>query len=518
MANVRYSGGRSATLGTKTIDENGVYNASSDELDGYSEVTVDVPQPSGSISLTYNANGTYSDVDVENYEKANIQVDVPVPAVQTQEKEVFAQTSQVTVLPDSGKYLSRVIVQPQRNLNTYTPVADTSNNDMGIINNYRYVNTQGMITPTGTKEVEYTTNGTHTEDIKNYENIDIEINVPVTGDLGSKTIIANGTYQALDDNLDGYDEVTVNVPQNATLGVKNITANGDYYASADSLDGYSRVSVSVSGATLQANKNVTATTSQQIVQPDQGYDGLEQVTVNPQVHTDTYTPTADTAANDMGANNNYRYVNTSGMHITNMLVPSNTPPTYFNGGAHLTASGNGYAITGYTDIMPSNASPVRLNSANVYRTMSSGYAIQYYNDETPSDIDPPIITTGNIFRATSNGYFYETQQSGGGSVEPDLVEEYVNVTNNSTKTITVSQMPKYITYFYTYYSSNKGGMFLTLDVANNKAYRYGYWSNAFHNEDYTSGYSSYITSVSASSVTIKNAYGPAGNIAIGIYY
>lgn len=441
MANVRYSGGRSATLGTKTIDENGVYNASSDELDGYSEVTVDVPQPSGAISLTYNANGTYSDVDVENYETANIQVDVPVPAVQTQEKEVFAQTSQVTVLPDSGKYLSRVIVQPQRNLNTYTPVADTSNNDMGIINNYRYVNTQGMITPTGTKEVEYTTNGTHTEDIKNYENIDIEINVPVSGDLGSKTIIANGTYQALDDNLDGYDEVTVNVPQNATLGVKNITANGDYYASADSLDGYSRVSVAVpgGGSTLQANKTVTATTSQQIVQPDEGYDGLEQVTVNPQEHTATYTPAADTAANDMGAQNNYRYVNTSGMHITNMLVPSNTPPTYFNSGAHLTATGNGYAITGYTDIMPSNSSPVRLNSANVYRAQSSGYAIQYYNDETPSDIDPPIITTGNIIRATANGYFYETQQSGGnfatGSVE--------NSTSATTK-VTLGFQPKYV--------------------------------------------------------------------------
>lgn len=439
MANVRYSGGRSATLGTKTIDENGVYNASSDELDGYSEVTVDVPQPSGSISLSYNANGTYSDVDVEDYEKANIQIDVPIPAVQTQEKEVFAKTNQVVVLPDSGKYLSKVIVQPQRNLNTYTPVADKSDNDMGIINNYRYVNTQGMITPSGTKEVEYTTNGTHTEDIKNYENIDIEVNVPVTGNLGSKTIIENGTYQALDDNLDGYDEVTVNVPQNATLGVKNITANGDYYASADSLDGFSRVSVNVSGGNLQNNKTVTATTSQQIVDPDPGYDGLEQVTVNPQVHTDTYTPAANTAANDMGANNNYRYVNTSGMHITNMLVPSNTPPTYFNSGAHLTAAGNGYAITGYTDIMPSNASPVRLNSANVYRTMSSGYAIQYYNDETPSDIDPPIITTGNIIKATANGYLYATQQSGG-----NVATGTFTASTSGTTTVSIGFEPKYL--------------------------------------------------------------------------
>ena len=415
MANVRYTGGRAATLGTKTIDQNGVYDASLDGLDGFSAVNVEVPQPSGSISLTYNANGTYSDVDVENYEKANIQVDVPVPAVQTQETEVFAQTNQVTVLPDSGKYLSRVIVQPQRNLNTYTPVPDTSNNDMGMINNYRYVNTQGMITPTGTKEVEYTTNGTHTEDIKNYENIDIEVNVPVTGDLGSKTIIANGTYQALDDNLDGYDEVTVNVPQNATLGVKNITANGDYYASADSLDGFSRVSVAVpgGGSTLQTNKTVTATTSQQIVQPDVGYDGLQQVTVNPQEHTATYTPAEDTAANDMGVNNNYRYVDTSSLFLCNNITPRNNPPTYFNSGEHLTPTANGYAITDYTGIMPSNYSPVRLNEDTVYVARTNGYAIQSYSDETPSDSTPPAISSGSIIKATANGYLYATQQSGG---------------------------------------------------------------------------------------------------------
>lgn len=418
MANVRYSSCRSATLGTKTIDENGVYNASSDELDGYSEVTVDVPQPSGAISLTYNANGTYSDVDVENYEKANIQVDVPVPAIQTQEKEVFAQTNQVTVLPDSGKYLSRVIVQPQRNLNTYTPVADTSNNDMGIINNYRYVNTQGMITPTGTKEVEYTTNGTHTEDIKNYENIDIEINVPFTGDLGSKTIIANGTYQALDDNLDGYDEVTVNVPQNATLGVKNITANGDYYASADSLDGYSRVSVDVpgGGSTLQANKTVTATTSQQIVQPDQGYDGLEQVTVNPQVHTETYTPAANTAANDMGAQNNYRYVDTSGM-----VTP--------------------------TSITPSNTTPVALTSGTAVTPTANGYAINSYITAAPSDIPPTLIEAGDIIKASGSGYFYQ-------SIHPEVVMGSLSTTTGTDYEINCGFEPKKI-FIYAYDNANK---------------------------------------------------------------
>lgn len=36
-------GGGSATLINKTIDANGVYNASSDNADGYKKVTVELP-------------------------------------------------------------------------------------------------------------------------------------------------------------------------------------------------------------------------------------------------------------------------------------------------------------------------------------------------------------------------------------------------------------------------------------------------------------------------------------------
>lgn len=334
MANVRYMGGPTATLGTKNITENGTYNASSDDLDGYSQVNVDVPEPEGSVSLSYTQNGLYENVDVEQYATADITVNVPTVVTPTQQKEVIATTNQLNVTPDGGYLLDRVIVDPQRHLNTYTPAENVSNNDMGIIHNYRYVNTSGMIQPTGTLEVEIDSNGEYTEDVTGKANVSITVDVPISGTLGSKSIIANGTYTALDDDVDGYSEVNVNVPQNATLGIKTVTTNGNYYATADGYDGFSRVDVSVPGATLQANKNVTATTSQQIVTPDQGYDGLEQVTVNPQVHTQTYTPAQNTAANDMGAQNNYRYVNTSGM-----ITPS--------GNKSITANGTGIDVSAY---------------------------------------------------------------------------------------------------------------------------------------------------------------------------
>lgn len=67
------------------------------------------------------------------------------------------------------------------------------------------------------------------------------------GAEGTKTITQNGTYNAIDDSLDGYSTVTVNVSGGSTLGTKTITQNGIYNASSDNYDGYSQVTVNVSG-------------------------------------------------------------------------------------------------------------------------------------------------------------------------------------------------------------------------------------------------------------------------------
>ena len=59
----------------------------------------------------------------------------------------------------------------------------------------------------------------------------------------AKSITANGTYNAADDNADGYNPVTVNVQ--LKLAEKNIIKNGTYKAVDDDLDGYSVVYVNV---------------------------------------------------------------------------------------------------------------------------------------------------------------------------------------------------------------------------------------------------------------------------------
>ena len=62
--------------------------------------------------------------------------------------------------------------------------------------------------------------------------------------LTEKTVTANGTYNAEDDNADGYSSVDVEVPA-SVLTTKTVTANGTYNASSDNADGYSVVTVNV---------------------------------------------------------------------------------------------------------------------------------------------------------------------------------------------------------------------------------------------------------------------------------
>ena len=51
-------GGSEPELDTKTITANGTYTASDDELDGYSEVAVNVPTPVKTATGTFTGNGT----------------------------------------------------------------------------------------------------------------------------------------------------------------------------------------------------------------------------------------------------------------------------------------------------------------------------------------------------------------------------------------------------------------------------------------------------------------------------
>lgn len=143
-------------------------------------------------------------------------------------------------------------------------------------------------------------------------------------------------------------------------------------------------------------KTVTATTSTQNVTPDSG-KVLSKVTINPQNHTSTYSPTNRAAALDMGANNNYRYVNTNG-------VPNSNSGTY-------TFAAND---TGGTKDLGETNTYRYVNAQNVYNkgkadagNVLSEYTLvksEYYSPKTVSSDcnigDYVIITGGNARNIT----------------------------------------------------------------------------------------------------------------------
>ena len=76
-----------------------------------------------------------------------------------------------------------------------------------------------------------TQNGSYSEQGVVYDVVNVAL------PLDTKTITQNGTYDASDDDLEGYSSVNVNLP----LATKSITANGNYKASDDNLEGYTEV-------------------------------------------------------------------------------------------------------------------------------------------------------------------------------------------------------------------------------------------------------------------------------------
>ena len=96
-----------ADTGEKTITENGTYNASDENLDGYSRVIVNVPAPlpllqSKSVTPTETEQNITAD---DGYDGL---LDVTVSPIETEEKTV---TSNGVVTPTEGKYLKQVIVE-----------------------------------------------------------------------------------------------------------------------------------------------------------------------------------------------------------------------------------------------------------------------------------------------------------------------------------------------------------------------------------------------------------------------
>lgn len=112
------------------------------------------------------------------------------------------------------------------------------------------------------------------------ENLDgfSEVAVQVKPKVTTLNVTQNGTYKAKKDKVDGYSEVSVEVSTGGNLITKDISENGTYNASDDNADGYSSVSVNVSGGGSLITKNITKNGTYNA--SDDGASGYSSVTVN----------------------------------------------------------------------------------------------------------------------------------------------------------------------------------------------------------------------------------------------
>lgn len=163
-----------ATLDAKTVTENGTYPASEDNLDGYSSVTVNVPEPDiEPKSITQNGTYNAEDDHLDGYSSVTVNV-----TKATLGSKTINQNGTYSASSDGVDGYSQVVVE------TPTPTVDS-----------KIITANGIYVASD-------------DDLAGYSAVNV--NVP-GATLVSKTITENGTYNASYDQADGYSSVEVNV-------------------------------------------------------------------------------------------------------------------------------------------------------------------------------------------------------------------------------------------------------------------------------------------------------------------
>ena len=187
------------------------------------------------------------------------------------------------------------------------------------------VYTTGKITvsavPTETKKI--TANGTYSPSAGKYFS---SVEVAIAGDTltyQSKTISPSTSVQTVtaDSGYDALSDVTVNAIQTET---KSVTSNGTYKPTNGKY--FSSVTVNVPSETFNTQtKTVTPTESTQTVSPDNGYNGLSTVTVNPISSTYIGSAVPTKGATTITPNSNSQTAISSGTYATGNIIVSAVP-------------------------------------------------------------------------------------------------------------------------------------------------------------------------------------------------
>lgn len=248
---------------------------------------------------------------------------VSVGAISTETKSQAAGTSNIDVTPTSGKYLTKVTITPQQHSETYTPAANKSNNDMGAVHNKRYVNTSGMIVPSGAKSI--TANGTGI-DVSGYATANVNVpNPTLSGDAAVGNVLSGKTFYNSD-----YTKRTGTMTNNGAVSPTALSAGGSYTVPAGYHNGSGVVSAKDLASQTGVDSGKTAVTAAKMFS---GYQGW----VNGSKISGTYV---EPTINDITPSSTPIELTDGVIYKAHKRVPSTI------------SDSAGYAIEGYSSVTP----------------------------------------------------------------------------------------------------------------------------------------------------------------------
>ena len=233
-----------------------------------------------------------------------------------------------TVSPSSGKYLSQVTIQPLTHSGTYTPAANTAQNDMGAYHDKRYVNTSGMIVPSGNKAI--TSNGTGI-DVSSYATANVNVpNPTLSGDAAVGNVLSGKTFYNSD-----YTKRTGTMTNNGAVSPTALSAGGSYTVPA----GYHNGSGVVSAKTLASQTGVdSGKTAIDASHVHSGYQGWVNGNKVSGTYTEPRLPDTPLLINNINANGTHGpydayYATTVTLNVNVPNTPSFSETTLWTNGS-----------------------------------------------------------------------------------------------------------------------------------------------------------------------------------------
>ncbi len=229
----------------------------------------------GTSSATYTPDTGYVGFD-----------EVTVDPTPSETKTQAAGTSNIDVTPTSGKLLSKVTITPQQHSDSFTPIANLQGaagnaNDMGASHNKRYINTSGMIVPSGNKAI--TSNGTGI-DVSSYSTASVAVPDPtLSGDADEANVLSGKTFYK--DSLTkktgsmtnrGAWTATGTAGSNTTIPAGYHNGSGYVYSPSSSPS----IQTKNAGTQTPSASWSSSTTGSVTISKDSGYDGMSSVTFN----------------------------------------------------------------------------------------------------------------------------------------------------------------------------------------------------------------------------------------------